>query len=84
MNEQELYVISDIAFASYLVLLGYNISSVQRKGRKVMWSFMLLAADMAEAEAKWPSSESAKFYSVYQTLKTHIKAPKNANTPNNA
>ena len=83
MNKEELYVISDIAFASYLVLIGYDISSVNRRGRKVMWSFKILPSDMADAEAKWPSSEPAKFYSIYQTLKTHIKVPKNANKTHN-
>lgn len=77
------YTISDIAFASYLVLLGHDISAVNRRGRKVMWVFNIPEESMAEAEAKWPSSEPAKFYSTYQTLKTHIKVPKNANkTPN--
>lgn len=74
------YTISDIAFASFLVLLGHEIASVNRRGRKVMWTFSLDEKTMAEAEAKWPSSEPAKFYSIYQTLKTHIKVPKhNAN-----
>ena len=77
------YTISDIAFASYLVLTGHTISSVNRRGRKVMWAFTMTAEDMAMAEAKWPSSEPAKFYSVYQTLKTHIKVPKHANKTHN-
>jgi len=71
------YIISDIAFASFLVLQGHDIKLVNRKGRKVLWVFQILESEMAEAEAKWPSSESAKFYSTYQTLKTHIKVPKN-------
>ena len=71
------YSISDIAFASYLVLLGYSIATVNRRGRKVIWQFNMSPDKMAEAEAMWPSSESAKFYSTYQTLKTHIKSPKN-------
>lgn len=73
------YSISDISFASFLVSLGYSISSVNRRGRKVMWIFEMPQDKMAEAEAKWPSSESSKFYNIYQTLKTHIKkTPKNA------
>lgn len=45
-----------------------------------MWVFEMPQDKMAEAEAKWPSSESSKFYNIYQTLKTHIKkTPKNAN-----
>ncbi len=71
------YTISDIAFASFLVLLGHQISTVKRRGRKVLWVFSMLESEMATVEAKWPSSESAKFYSTYQTLKTHIKVPKN-------
>lgn len=71
------FSISDIAFASFLVLQGFEISSVSRRGRKVLWVFSMSDKDMADAEAKWPSSESAKFYSTYQTLKTHIKSPKN-------
>ena len=73
------YVISDIAFASYLVQQGQEISNIQRKGRKVYWVFEVDPDLMSSIEAKWPSSESAKFYSTYQTLKTHIKVPKNAN-----
>lgn len=70
------YTISDIAFASFLVLTGYTIETVSRRGRKVLWVFKMEEKDMSVAEAKWPSSESAKFYSTYQTLKTHIKTPK--------
>ena len=70
-------VISDIAFASFLVLLGHNIDSVNRRGRKVFWVFKVSEEEMSKAEAAWPSSEPAKFYSTYQTLKTHIKTPKN-------
>jgi len=76
MNE---VTISDIAFASYLVLREYQILRVDRRGRKVFWVFNLDQQDLDTEEAKWPSSESAKFYSTYQTLKTHIKVPKNAN-----
>jgi len=71
--------ITDIAYASYLVSIGCPIEAVNRKGRKVVWQFKLSPEQVATAEAKWPSSESAKFYSTYQTLKTHIKGPKNAN-----
>ena len=77
------YTISDIAFASYLVQQGHTIATVSRRGRKVMWVFSMTEESMSTVEAKWPSSESAKFYSTYQTLKTHIKAPKNANKTNN-
>jgi hypothetical protein len=73
--------ISDIAFASYLVQQGHEISSVNRRGRKVMWVFTLTDDQIATAEAQWPSSAPAKFYSTYQTLKTHIKVPKHANKP---
>lgn len=78
-NKMNSYVISDIAFASYLVQQGQEISNIQRKGRKVYWVFEVDPDLMSTIEAKWPSSESAKFYSTYQTLKTHIKVPKNAN-----
>ena len=78
------YSISDIAFASYLVLTGHNIDEVNRRGRKVLWKFKMTEEDMSKAEAKWPSSDPAKFYSTYQTLKTHIKAPKNASKPYNS
>ena len=71
------YTISDIAFASFLVQEGQQITTIQRKGRKVHWVFTIDSDVMSVLEAKWPSSESAKFYSTYQTLKTHIKTPKN-------
>lgn len=77
------FIISDISFASFLVLEGHEISQVSRRGRKVLWVFDLTDDDMSTAEAKWPSCESAKFYSIYQTLKTHIKVPKNANKATN-
>lgn len=77
------FIISDISFASFLVLEGHGIAQVNRKGRKVLWLFNISEEDMATAEAKWPSCESSKFYSVYQTLKTHIKVPKNGNKDNN-
>lgn len=70
------YIITDIAFASFLVQQGHQIKEVGRKGRKVMWTFNMTEDAMSSEEAKWPSSESAKFYSTYQTLKTHIKVPK--------
>ena len=73
------YVITDIAFASFLVSEGQNIQNIIRRGRKVSWEFLLEEDAMTKLEAKWPSSESAKFYSMYQTLKTHIKVPKNVN-----
>lgn len=73
------YIITDIAFASFLVQQGYKIHEVGRKGRKVMWTFKMSETSMSAEEAKWPSSESAKFYNTYQTLKTHIKVPKGGN-----
>jgi len=79
----KLYSITDISFASFLVLEGNPISSVNRRGRKVLWVFDMEEDEMAKAEAKWPSSESSKFFSLYQTLKTHIKVPKNANKTHN-
>lgn len=71
------YTISDIAFASFLVMNGKSISSISRKGRKVFWVFQIPENEMLDLEAKWPSSEAARFYNTYQTLKTHIKVPKN-------
>lgn len=77
------FSISDIAFASFLVSEGQKIQNILRKGRKVSWEFVINEEDMLRLEAKWPSSESAKFYSTYQTLKTHIKVPKNASKTHN-
>lgn len=71
------FSITDIAFASFLVSEGQKIHNIIRKGRKVAWEFHMNDETMTQLEAKWPSSESAKFYSTYQTLKTHIKVPKN-------
>ena len=73
------YSTTDISFASYLVLIGTEISAVTRRGRKVIWVFEITSEALSKAEAMWPSSESAKFYSTYQTLKTHIKVPKGGN-----
>ena len=78
------YTITDIAFASFLVSEGQQIHNIVRKSRKVSWEFVLDEPSMTKLEAKWPSSESAKFYSMYQTLKTHIKVPKNANKASNS
>ena len=71
-----MYTTTDIAFATFLVQKGLEIHSVTRKGRKVVWSFKITDEELSTLEAKWPSSTSAKFYSIYQTLKTHIKTAK--------
>ena len=76
---QEKYSTADIAFASFMIMEGLEIQNVQRKGRKVIWHFKVSKEVLNTLEAKWPSSQSAKFYSTYQTLKTHIKVPKNGN-----
>ena len=71
-----MYTTTDIAFASFLVQKGLEIATVTRKGRKVVWTFNISDEELAKLEAKWPSSIAAQFYSVYQTLKTHIKTAK--------
>ena len=67
------YETQDMAFAAYLVHRGCQIFKVRRAGRRVLWSFNVDEAKLAELEAEWPSSQESKYFNVYQTLKTQIR-----------
>ena len=64
---------NDMAFASYLLLKGYSVKMVHRKGRRVSWEFEVPSEDIPKLEAEWPSSESCKFFNYYQVLKGQLK-----------
>ncbi len=66
-------VVTEMAFASYLVGLGKKISQVHRKGRKVSWEFEVSPEELSRLEVTWPSSPECRFFNAYQTLKGHLK-----------
>lgn len=66
-------ITNDMAFASYLLLKGYSVKAVHRKGRRVSWEFIIPEEDIPKLEAEWPSSESSKFFNFYQVLKAQLK-----------
>jgi hypothetical protein len=69
------YPTQDIAFASFLVQHGVSIVQVARSGRRVSWVFNLSQEELEDYEAKWPLSESARFFTSYQTLKSQLRKP---------
>ncbi len=63
----------DIAFASFLVQNGLTIQNVLRRGRRVTWEFAADELTLEKLEAMWPSSEAARFFTTYQTLKGQLR-----------
>jgi hypothetical protein len=66
-------IVSDMAFAAYLVFRGARISAVHRTGRKVSWEFEISEQDYLVLESEWPSSPSCQFFNTYAVLKTHLR-----------
>lgn len=66
-------ITNDMAFASFLLLKGYSVKAVHRKGRRVSWEFEISPEDISKMEAEWPSSESCRFFNFYQVLKAQLK-----------
>lgn len=64
---------NDMAFASFLLLKGYGVKAVHRKGRRVSWEFEVPEDHIPKLEAEWPSSESSRFFNFYQVLKAQLK-----------
>jgi hypothetical protein len=66
-------VVTEMAFAAYLVGVGQKISQIHRKGRKVSWEFEIPPEELSRLEVVWPSSAECRFFNAYQTLKGHLK-----------
>ena len=79
MAKNNTYMTGEITFASYLVSKGYEIKDIIKTSRRIRWVFNISSEDVAREEMSWPTSESARYNSAFQTLKTHIqKGGKNA------
>jgi len=66
-------VITDMAFASWLVHKGLEIKKVQRTGKRVSWRFEVSQGEFENLESAWPSSPECGFFNTYQVLKGHLK-----------
>ena len=66
-------ITQDMAFAAFLVHIGFPIKTVIRQGRRVSWEFALTDEELSKAESDWPSCRESRFFNVYQTLKNQIR-----------
>ena len=68
-----MYTTPDMAFASFLLLRGFKVLKIHRRGRRVSWEFNIPEDKISAIEAEWPSSEASRFFNFYQVLKGQLK-----------